>query len=37
MAKKLERLGMLVYYDILRRNLRALVTKRALPQDSELL
>jgi epoxyqueuosine reductase len=35
MAKKLEQLGMLTYYEILPRNLRALLAKKSLPSDRE--
>ncbi len=34
-AKKLERLGMLTYYELLPRNLRALFTRRDLPPDED--
>lgn len=34
-AKKLQRLGMLMYYDVLPRNLRALLTRMRLSQDGK--
>ncbi|NIM59320.1 MAG: hypothetical protein GTO16_10310 [Candidatus Aminicenantes bacterium] len=35
LVKKLEQLGMLTYYEILPRNLRALLAKKSLPLDME--
>jgi hypothetical protein len=36
MVKKLEQLGMLRYYEILPRNIRALLDKRSVLSDKEL-